>query len=565
VALQRLRYLDLTVLALCLTCGAALRFMDWPHDLYADEIWVARVAGLPIAEFGRAILDDWVHPPFFHGFLRMIDSIVPLADAAPRLIAIFAGILSIPVIYVLGFRAVSRESGLVAAYLLALSPIHVWHSDYGRHYSLLVLLVLISTLAFVELLRDRPGRGWLAGLVIANSVLIATHYFGWLVLGVQVFWLVVRRSALPRHWWAAYAVPLVISVPWAVLVVSAADGMGTAGGELIPQVAWLDPLKPKMPIRTLEEFDGGIPVHMAGGAGLLLFSGLALLGLQPGRPQSTGGRLPWFLAASIAIPFAAVYIVSVLVQPVWLSRVMMITLPAWYLLVAAGSCRFRTHRMMRFLPLAVIGWMAVAAVFHIERIRRVPFETIAAHLERHAGADSVILLQNYYLMNPILRYYEGESPLYQFGDYHVSLAAADQKIATHSGMVPFIEAAGRVIVVTYTRDSSLRTPLDDAFRLEDRTVFAGHSEDGLNKRRDVTVTVHRRRGASEVGGPGSAARNNPRAIGHPVTGRRDDPVACAQPADHLCLEPVAPAYLDPGQHGPAVAFDEHGPVLAVAK
>ena len=53
---------------------------------------------------------------------------VPGAEQAPRLFVALIGILGLPLMWLLGRELGGQKLGLLAAFLLAISPIHVWYS-----------------------------------------------------------------------------------------------------------------------------------------------------------------------------------------------------------------------------------------------------------------------------------------------------------------------------------------------------------------------------------------------------------------------------------------------------
>ncbi|MGZ4847178.1 MAG: glycosyltransferase family 39 protein [Halobacteriota archaeon] len=54
------------------------------------------------------------------------------------------GVLAIPMIYAVGRQLFNEETGLVAAFILALSSFNIYYSQEVRMYSLIVLLALTS-------------------------------------------------------------------------------------------------------------------------------------------------------------------------------------------------------------------------------------------------------------------------------------------------------------------------------------------------------------------------------------------------------------------------------------
>ena len=100
------------------------------------------------------------------------------------------GVITIPAVYALASRFLSQKIGLVAAALLAVHSFHIEHSEQLRSYSLLTLLVVLSTYTFLSLL-DSPRRKDLWVLyILFSSLAIYAQVFAVFILGAQ--WLAVR-------------------------------------------------------------------------------------------------------------------------------------------------------------------------------------------------------------------------------------------------------------------------------------------------------------------------------------------------------------------------------------
>lgn len=94
------------------------------------------------------------------------------APWALRLPAMFAGLALILVIYLLGKRLYSSQTGLLAAALTAWLPILVHYSTEARGYTLLSLFTLLAILLAYEIARSNRLRDWaLLSLCVALGFL----------------------------------------------------------------------------------------------------------------------------------------------------------------------------------------------------------------------------------------------------------------------------------------------------------------------------------------------------------------------------------------------------------
>src|SRR5690606_22992405 len=242
-------------------------------DFYADEVWIIDSARSSHDKFLQEVTDDWVHPPLFFFLMRGLDALFGIDALSGRLVAAVSGVLSVPVIFWLGMLVHSARAGIVAAALLALSPIHVWHSQYGRHYSLLVLLVLLSTASFVKLWREPRAVVWSVLYSLTTVALVYTHYFGWLVVLFQGVTVLLFRFVTLKHWFVIQLALVLAYVPWLTAALPMALA-GSAGEDLIPQIGWMEATNFLDPLRTIAEFNGPLATMEGKLVSLVLLSAI---------------------------------------------------------------------------------------------------------------------------------------------------------------------------------------------------------------------------------------------------------------------------------------------------
>jgi 4-amino-4-deoxy-L-arabinose transferase-like glycosyltransferase len=176
-----LPFSDKPLLAI-LAVAAALRFYGLgASSLWTDETRVAIQSLRPVSE----ILLRWpsgLEPPasylLTHLVLLFTDS-----EAALRLPSALASLVTVWLTYRLGLLLFSRRVGLLAAALLAISPLEIRYAQEARYYTLFSALSLLSTLSLYSLLAQRRGwPGYIAGMALAGW----TQIFAGAVLATQV-------------------------------------------------------------------------------------------------------------------------------------------------------------------------------------------------------------------------------------------------------------------------------------------------------------------------------------------------------------------------------------------
>jgi mannosyltransferase len=121
-------------------------------------------------------------PPLYYLLAWLWSRPLGTGEVGLRSLSALAGSASIVVVY-LGAVALPlpRRAGLIAAAIVAVSPVMIWFSQDARAYALAFLLAALSFLFFA-----RARRGGVRDLVwwsLFSALAIATHYFaGFLVL-----------------------------------------------------------------------------------------------------------------------------------------------------------------------------------------------------------------------------------------------------------------------------------------------------------------------------------------------------------------------------------------------
>lgn len=212
----------ITIFAWCaILVGCVLRFSQLStRVLFVDEaITQIRVSGHTYAEMNSALFDgrqrpiqvlrgyaqanaastagkviaslakeDAQHPPLFYVAELAIVRAFGNALVVWRLLSAVCGVLSIGAAYALARELFSdRDAPILAAALMAVSPIERIYSQQAREYSLFVLLILLSTIAVVRAVRANAARAWLIYGALVAAGLYVSPFMAYLVAAHAVF------------------------------------------------------------------------------------------------------------------------------------------------------------------------------------------------------------------------------------------------------------------------------------------------------------------------------------------------------------------------------------------
>jgi hypothetical protein len=117
-------------------------------------------------------------------------------EEAMRLPSVVAGVLSIPLLYVVARPWIGSRVALLAAALLTVSPFHVWYSQEARPY-IVLLLAALAALACAQQALEHPDRGWWkAAFALAAAATFYLHTVGVAFIGFTVSYIVIA-AAIP--------------------------------------------------------------------------------------------------------------------------------------------------------------------------------------------------------------------------------------------------------------------------------------------------------------------------------------------------------------------------------
>jgi mannosyltransferase len=161
-----------TVIAL----GLAMRLFRLDYQsLWLDEVLTVQNSAPPLS---RIVFDpdvDRNFPPLHSMLVHIFMGLLGRSEVALRLPSVLAGTISIPLIFGVARTWFGPAVGLLAAGLLAISPLHVWYSQEARPYALFMALALASVWFAQRLLRRPSDFSSQVGLVLSASATLYCH------------------------------------------------------------------------------------------------------------------------------------------------------------------------------------------------------------------------------------------------------------------------------------------------------------------------------------------------------------------------------------------------------
>lgn len=385
------------------------------HDIWGDEAFSIWLSKQPLGQVVAGGADT--HPPLYplllYGWLRVAGD----SPFATRFLSVIPGLLLVAVIYILGRRLLSRRVGLVAAGLAAASPFAVYYSQETRMYAWAATLSILFVYAFLRLYRQslighHPSPNSYLVFTLTTLAAVYTHYYAFFVLLALNIYVVaewrkeIRNPFLPR-WFATQLGITLAYVPWILVQMSFLQGKAHARFE-----AWGLSGMYDVWIRTLTAFGLGTTVPLSLrwlAGGLLLLAGV-------GAVRAERRLLGRMMVLYLIVPLGVAWLVNP-IMPFFYERYLIVALPAYLLLLAAGLLGLRRRPILlaasTALMLAVSGY-SLYNYYAVPAYARGGYGQLMAYVEQHARPGDALLLENP-LQKAIYEYYAPQNmPAYWF-------------------------------------------------------------------------------------------------------------------------------------------------------
>lgn len=343
-----------------LSLGLRLLFLS-QKSLWLDEAWSIGIARLPWkAMWWSAVHQDpnmSVYQCLLHVWMRIGQS-----ELWIRTLSVIFGAANVGIMTVLGSRIFNRSTGLIASFLVAINLFHIQYSQEARAYSLVTLLVTVSTLLLVKAIQESTRKQWLLYSVTA-ILAIYSHAFAALVVFAHFVFLLFYdlKTLLSKRVLASFLSISALSVP-------------------LVYALYLRAKDPFVPLNWLHR----VSIHEVSD----LFSSLAGRAEYPGSPGakvlalfylSVGvitfvvwlkmSRASWrspeasnigLLLLWLFIPIVVLVGLST-VRPVFVNRYFLICLPALALVTAYGLTIIKT----KWIPTSLLLILVSVSALHL--------------------------------------------------------------------------------------------------------------------------------------------------------------------------------------------------------
>lgn len=315
--------------------------------LHCDEGFAQRMVEFPWSEiFDRIGLDT--HPPLYYVLYKSWCGLFGSGVAVGRMLSVLFGVAAVAGMYFFvreacrfGDQTLKRRflddqlPALLAALLLALTPLQIFWSQQIRMYSLGVALTTWSSYLLLRVCRRGDRADWIA-YTLSAALLTHTHYFGLFLVAAQFTYLAgwslvapqVERLPRARSILLAVGSLWFASQPWLPYFLQQRQQVAdnfflpkpswTVLGHIFHEV-WIDFLLPTSPMPGL------------------VFTQLLFIVLLVLLARRSPGDL--LILTLTALPLAAVLVVSWFSRSLLNGRYFLILQPVWIAAISIVACR----------------------------------------------------------------------------------------------------------------------------------------------------------------------------------------------------------------------------------
>lgn len=405
------------LLLVLLAFALRLHHLDY-QSLRGDESFSIQFSAHPLSWLLPSVANVDPQPPLYYLLLHYWMETLGQSEFATRFLSVLFGVLWIPLIYLLGKSLGHSRAGVLSAFLVAINPFQVWHSQDVRNYTMWPALSMMGLIFFLWALREGKIRYW-AGYAGMTLLSLYTHYYDpFLVLFQNLLFLMLlligqrkdqdlkkSRNRLLLTW-VVIQVSLVLTYgPWLVYGSSIRDYQGTGYSPTLWALLY----------RCLNTFSLGetVPAELAAVSApflLLIF----LIGFRYALKKD--GHLALFLILYIVVPSLCVFIVAQ-VRPLFRERYLNAIAPAYYLTFSYALIALRDElSRWKVAPLAIgaaffalTGTYSLYNHYYNPNYHKSPdWRALTDYLESEAEKGDVIVLN--YPDPTFYYYYDGIAP-----------------------------------------------------------------------------------------------------------------------------------------------------------
>lgn len=374
------------------------------NSLGGDEPFSVYHAQMDVASIIR-LLSAGNNPPLYEILLHFWIKIFGISEFSVRFPSLLFSCITVLFIYKLGNKYLNKRVALYASTLFIFSNYHILFAHEARVYAFVGMLTAISMYYFVGILYDvidnkktehddnleHRVRNKIIILILINTLLIYSHYFGFFVLIAQVLFLAFNRPLILNYWKQILISAGIIGVLYSpnIIVLLHRFIESSSNGTWVKSPDGLASL-----YNMLRQFSNA-PVVTVIVISVLLSAFVKFLIMNKNEPKNIYNR---FIVFGFVFIFFFMFAISYLV-PMFLDRYLMAAAIAYSLLI--GICvdyLIKTPKFSYIIP-AIVCLLFIASVKPNISNKRNVEETVKKIMAIKDPNTLVLICPSHFILN----------------------------------------------------------------------------------------------------------------------------------------------------------------------
>jgi mannosyltransferase len=300
-------------------------------SLWMDEGLSIGIANQHFLDIPGVLRQDG-SPPLYYMMLHVWMAVFGNGPADTQALSVAISLIAIPGGLWAGWSLFGKRAGLICAALGAFNPFLTTYAQETRMYSMMVVLSLLTSAAFLHVFVYRDRR-YLPLFAVLLAAMLYTHSWGifvtagTLIAVVPALMATGDRRAFFKDAALAYGFAFLLYVPWLPTLLYQTAHTGAP---------WLNSPRFGAPLQISKSLLGGGTVTVA----LLLAAGSGLAGVLAARDDShSRERTAVVTAITLGVATLAVAWLFSQVSPAWTTRYLGVALGPIFILASLGLAR----------------------------------------------------------------------------------------------------------------------------------------------------------------------------------------------------------------------------------
>lgn len=373
-----------------LLAGLVLRLVGISsREIQYDDAFSIFLSRQSLAEIVRGTAADTMPPLYYfmlHFWQLICGDLIFL-----RLLSVILSMAAILLVFDLTRRMFGVHTGIWSVWILAISPLQIYHSQDLRMYALLLVGQIGYYWCFYRVLHETGNRmsGWI-GLVIFGTVAMYTHnlaVFG--LMWANVYLLLQKRWKHLKSLLTAQVVIGILFVPWLWLLPGQIAKVQRAFWTPVPGLVEV--------FQAVILFHAGLPLKgvLLPIAAVLSVQISVIVIWESWKDRKCTPELMLLALTGIGLPLI-LFIISYAVRPVFVTRGFILSAVV-YVILAARVIAIRWQRgigVFTAMALAAAAIISLPSHYTFQEFPRSPFRQAVSYLEEQSRPDDVILHDN---------------------------------------------------------------------------------------------------------------------------------------------------------------------------